>query len=130
MRIRSALISVSDKNKLNNILKELKKYKIKLISTGGTYKKIRSLGYNCIEVSDYTNFPEILDGRVKTLHPKIHAEILYKRRKKNHKKILKKLNFGSIDLVIINFYPFQKIIGKTNNKKKLLKILILEDQLL
>ncbi len=121
MRIRSALISVSDKNKLNNILKELKKYKIKLISTGGTYKKIRSLGYNCIEVSDYTNFPEILDGRVKTLHPKIHAEILYKRRKKNHKKILKKLNFGSIDLVIINFYPFQKIIGKTNNNKKIIE---------
>ena len=83
MKIRSALISVSDKNKLNNVLKVLKKYKIKLLSTGGTYKKIRSLGYNCIEVSDYTNFPEILDGRVKTLHPKIHAGILYKEEKKS-----------------------------------------------
>ena len=60
MKIRSALISVSDKNKLNDILKLLKKYKIKIISSGGTYKKIKSLGYECIEVSDYTNFPEII----------------------------------------------------------------------
>ena len=79
MKIKSALISVSNKDKLEFILKELKKYKIKLISSGGTYKKIKSLGYSCIEVSDYTKFPEILDGRVKTLHPKIHSGILYKR---------------------------------------------------
>ena len=76
MKIKSALISVSDKNGLNKILKELKKYRVKLISSGGTYKKIKSLGYNCEEVSNFTKFPEILEGRVKTLHPKIHSGIL------------------------------------------------------
>ena len=121
MRIKSALISVSDKTNLSKILKLLKKHKIKLISSGGTYKKIKSLGYNCIEVSKFTNFPEILDGRVKTLHPKIHSGILYKRKSISHKKLLKKLNFESIDLVITNFYPFEKIIKKTNNHKKIIE---------
>ena len=121
MRIKSALISVSNKDKLNDILKELKKYNIKLISSGGTYKKIKSLGYKCVEVSDFTNFPEILDGRVKTLHPKIHSGILYKRQKKSHKKIIKKFNFESIDLVITNFYPFEKIIKQTKNHKKIIE---------
>ena len=121
MKIKSALISVSDKNKLKEVLKVLKKYKINLISSGGTYKKIRSLGYNCIEVSQYTNFPEILDGRIKTLHPKIHSGILYKRNNSSHKKILRKLNFKSIDLVITNFYPFKNTISKTNNHKKIIE---------
>ncbi len=91
MKIKSALISVSNKDRLNDILKKLKNYKVMLISSGGTYKKIKSLGYNCIEVSDYTGFQEILGGRIKTLHPKIHSGILFKRDKKSHKKILKKL---------------------------------------
>ena len=121
MKIKSALISVSNKNKLSYILKELKKYKIKLISSGGTFKKIKSLGYSCIEVSDFTKFPEILNGRVKTLHPKIHSGILYKRDNTSHKKILKKLNFESIDLVITNFYPFEKIINQTKNSKKIIE---------
>ncbi len=115
MKVKSAIISVSDKNELNKILKVLKKYKVKLISSGGTYKKIKSLGYKCIEVSDFTGFPEILDGRVKTLHPKIHSGILFKRKKNSHKKILKKLNFENIDLVIANFYPFEKTVNL--NKK-------------
>ena len=80
MRIKSALISVTDKDNLNNILRILKKYKIKIISSGGTYKKIKSLGYQCTEVSEYTKFPEILDGRVKTLHPKIHSEYYIKKK--------------------------------------------------
>ena len=121
MKIKSALISVSDKNNINSILKILKKYRIKLISSGGTYKKIKSLGYKCVEVSSYTNFPEILDGRVKTLHPKIHSGILYKRSKTSHKRILKKLNFDSIDLVISNFYPFKQTIDKTNNRQKIIE---------
>ena len=65
MKIKSAIISVSNKDGLQVILRELQKYSIKLISSGGTYKKIRSLGYKCTEVSNFTNFPEILDGRVK-----------------------------------------------------------------
>ena len=81
-KIKQALISVSDKQNLKKILYTLKMYKIKIISSGGTFKEIKRLGYNCIEVSDFTRFPEILDGRVKTLHPKIHAGILNKREKK------------------------------------------------
>ena len=121
MKIKSALISVSNKNKLIDILKELKKYKVKLLSSGGTYKKIKSLGYKCVEISNFTAFPEILDGRVKTLHPKIHAGILYKRNKSSHKQILKKLNFESIDLVVTNFYPFEKTFNQTKNHQKIIE---------
>ena len=121
MKIKSALISVSDKSELKTILKVLKKFNINIISSGGTYKKIKSLGYKCVEVSDFTNFPEILDGRVKTLHPKIHSGILYKRNNLSHKKLLKKLNFESLDMIIANFYPFQKIIEITSNHKKIIE---------
>ena len=121
MKIKTALISVSDKNKLYQILKKLRKYKIKLISSGGTYKKIVSMGFECIDVSDYTNFPEILDGRVKTLHPKIHSGILYKRNNKKHKKTLKNYKFESIDLVITNFYPFKKTIDNNSSHEKIIE---------
>ena len=76
-RILNALISVHDKNKLESLLKCLKKYKIKIISSGGTYKKIKQLGYKCTEVSSFTKSKEILDGRVKTLNPKIFGTLLY-----------------------------------------------------
>ena len=81
-KIKNALVSVSDKAELNPILKVLKKFKIKIISSGGTYSSIKKLGYDCLEVSEYTGFKEMLDGRVKTLHPKIHAGILHERNKK------------------------------------------------
>ena len=81
-KIKRALISVFDKKNLKNLLKSLKKHKIEIISSGGTYKEIKKFKYNCTEVSDFTGSPEILDGRVKTLHPKIHAGILNKRKKK------------------------------------------------
>ena len=77
-KIKTALISVYDKDKLQSILKVFQEYKIKIISSGGTYKKIKKLGYQCIDLSEFTNYPELLDGRVKTLHPKIHAGILSK----------------------------------------------------
>ena len=121
MKIKSAIISVSNKDGLQLILKELQKYSIKLISSGGTYKKIRSLGYKCTEVSNFTNFPEILDGRVKTLHPKIHSGILYKRDNLSHKKILNKFDFEGIDLVVTNFYPFKETINQTKNHKKIIE---------
>ena len=121
MKIKSALISVSDKDKLFDVLRVLKKYKIKIISSGGTYKKIKSMGYKCIEVSKYTKFPEILDGRVKTIHPKIHSGILYKRDNSKHKKILKNLKFEGIDLVITNFYPFKKTLARTSNHIKIIE---------
>ena len=119
--IKTALISVSDKKNLSPLLKILKKYKIKIISSGGTYKEIRKLKFHCVEVSDFTNSPEILEGRVKTLHPKIHAGILNRRNSKNHLKDLKKNNFENIDLVIVNFYPFEKTLKNTNNHKKILE---------
>ncbi len=121
MKIKSAIISVSNKDGLQVILRELQKYSIKLISSGGTYKKIRSLGYKCTEVSNYTSFPEILDGRVKTLHPKIHSGILYKRDNLSHKKILNKFDFEGIDLVVTNFYPFKETINQTKNHKKIIE---------
>ena len=111
-KIKKALISLSDKENIQPLLKVLSKYKIKLISSGGTFKKIRKLKFNCTEISKYTGFNEILDGRIKTLHPKIHAGILSKRNKKSHQKQMKSNNFGEIDLVIVNFYPFKKTLEK------------------
>ena len=120
-KIKRALISVSDKKDLLIILKTLNKYKIQIISSGGTYKKIKKLGYNCDEISKYTSSPEILGGRVKTLHPKIHAGILNKRKNISHKKDLIKNNFKNIDLVIANFYPFEEILKYTKNHKKIIE---------
>ena len=120
-KIQTALISVYDKNKLEPILKCLKKYKIKIISSGGTFKKIRKLGYKCTDISSFTKSKEILDGRVKTLHPKIHAGILSKKNKKTHMNELKKNNFEKIDLVIVNFYPFELTLKETNNHKKIIE---------
>ena len=116
-KIKKALISVSDKRNLKDLLKTLTKYKIELISSGGTYKEVKKLKFKCLEVSEYTGSPEILDGRVKTLHPKIHAGILSKRDNKSHKTDLLKNNFEEIDLVIVNFYPFEKTIEQTNSHK-------------
>ena len=101
-QIKRAIISVSNKSYLKIILPILKTYKIEIISSGGTYKKIKSMNYKCIEVSDYTGFPEILNGRIKTLHPKIHAGILNIRKNKLHKKTLREKNIPNIDLVIID----------------------------
>jgi len=92
-KIKTALISVSDKRNLKPILNSLKKNNIKIISSGGTYKEIKKLKFKCLEVSEYTSSPEILEGRVKTLHPKIHAGILNKRKSKTHLKDLKNNNF-------------------------------------
>ena len=89
-KIKTALISVSEKKKLSKLLKTLSKYKIQIISSGGTFKKIKKLGYKCLEISKYTESKEILNGRVKTLHPKIYAGILSIRKNKSHDKDLKK----------------------------------------
>ncbi len=121
MKIKTALISVSDKRNLKPLLNVLKKNKVKIISSGGTYKEIKKLKFNCIEVSNFTNSPEILEGRVKTLHPKIHAGILNKRDSKLHLKDLRVNNFENIDLVIVNFYPFESTLKNTNNHRKIIE---------
>tara|TARA_B100001029_G_scaffold99327_1_gene81696 strand:- start:390 stop:1931 length:1542 start_codon:yes stop_codon:yes gene_type:complete len=120
-KIKRAIISLSNKQNLISILKTLKKYKIEIISSGGTYKEIRKLKYRCTEISDYTKFSEILDGRVKTLHPKIHAGILSKRKNKKHKKQLLINKFEEIDLVIVNFYPFEEALKKSKNHSKIIE---------
>ena len=121
IKIKTALISVSDKKNLKPLLNSLKKNNIKIISSGGTYKKIRKLKFKCLEVSEFTNSPEILEGRVKTLHPKIHAGILNKRNNKIHIKDLKNNNFENIDLVIVNFYPFEKTLNNSKNHEKIIE---------
>ena len=120
-KIKTALISVSDKKNLKPLLISLKKNNIKIISSGGTYKEIKKLKFHCLEVSEFTNSPEILEGRVKTLHPKIHAGILNKRNSKVHLKDLKNNNFENIDLVVVNFYPFQETLKNTKNHKKIIE---------
>ena len=120
-KIKSALISVSDKSNLKPILQTLKKNNIKIISSGGTFKKIQKLKFKCLEVSKFTGSNEILGGRVKTLHPKIHAGILNKRSNKSHQKDLKNNNFENIDLVIVNFYPFSQTLKNTNNQNKIIE---------
>ena len=117
-KIKQALISVSNKDNLKYLIRNLKKFNINLISSGGTYKEIKRLGFKCEEVSKYTNSAEILSGRVKTLHPKIHAGILSNRHSKSHKKDLEKFNYKEIDLVIANFYPFEKTICQTKDQKR------------
>ncbi len=120
-KIKSALISVSDKSNLKPLLKILYKNNIKLISSGGTFKTIKKLSFECLEISKFTGSKEILGGRVKTLHPKIHAGILNKRSDKFHLREIKKNNFENIDLVIVNFYPFEKTLEKTKNHNKIIE---------
>ena len=120
-KIKKAIISVSDKKNLKFLLKILSKHKIKILSSGGTYREIKKLGFNCLEISDFTGSKEILDGRVKTLHPKIHSGILSIRNKKSHKNDLKINNYDEIDLVVVNFYPFENILKSTNNHKKIIE---------
>ncbi|MDC0511303.1 bifunctional phosphoribosylaminoimidazolecarboxamide formyltransferase/IMP cyclohydrolase [Pelagibacteraceae bacterium] len=120
-KIKNALISVSDKENLTSLLKILKRFNIKIISSGGTYASIKKLGYECTELSKYTGFKEMLDGRVKTLHPKIHAGILHDRQNKKHQNEMAKKKFPAIDLIVVNFYPFQKIVMNTKNAKNIIE---------
>lgn len=121
LKVKNALISVSNKENLTSLLKVLKKFNIKIISSGGTYTSIKKMGYDCTELSKYTGFKEMLDGRVKTLHPKIHAGILHDRQNKKHQKEMSKKKFPAIDLIVVNFYPFQKIVMNTKNSKNIIE---------
>ena len=121
LKVKNALISVSDKENLTSLVKTLKKFNINIISSGGTHSSIKKLGYQCTELSKYTGFKEMLDGRVKTLHPKIHAGILHDRLNKKHKSEMSKQNFPAIDLIVVNFYPFQKIVTNTKNPEQIIE---------
>ena len=114
IKIKRALISVSDKKGIINFAKILIKYNVEILSTGGTAKLFAENNIPVIEVSDYTGFPEMLDGRVKTLHPKIHGGILGKRDDEKHLQTMIKSNIPLIDLVVVNLYPFEATISKEN----------------
>jgi len=109
-----ALISVSDKTGIVDFAKELVNQGVDIISTGGTYKKLIEEGVKAIEISELTGFPECLDGRVKTLHPIVHAGILAMRSKESHMEQLKSLNIDTIDFVVVNLYPFKQTMLKEN----------------
>lgn len=113
-----ALISVSDKTGIVEFAKELENCGVEIISTGGTYKKLKEEGVNAIEISELTGFPECLDGRVKTLHPKVHAGILAMRSNENHMKQLEDLCIDTIDFVVVNLYPFKQTILKEDVKRE------------
>ncbi|HCW32614.1 MAG: Bifunctional purine biosynthesis protein PurH, phosphoribosylaminoimidazolecarboxamide formyltransferase / IMP cyclohydrolase [Candidatus Peregrinibacteria bacterium GW2011_GWE2_39_6] len=109
---KRALISVSDKTNLVEFAKSLENYGVEILSTGGTAKILREARIKNIEISDYTGFPEIMDGRVKTLQPKIHGGILMDRSKKNHLADAEKHHIQPIDMVVVNLYPFQQTINR------------------
>ncbi|MCK4950860.1 MAG: bifunctional phosphoribosylaminoimidazolecarboxamide formyltransferase/IMP cyclohydrolase, partial [Gammaproteobacteria bacterium] len=109
-KIKRALISVSDKTGIVELAKQLQQQQIEILSTGGTAKLLADNGVQVIEVSDYTGFPEMMDGRVKTLHPKIHGGLLGRRGTDD--KVMEENNIPPIDLVIVNLYPFEQTIAR------------------
>jgi len=110
--IKRALISVTDKTGVVDFAKGLVAKGIEILSTGGTAKALKDAGIAVLEVSDYTGFPEMLDGRVKTLHPKIHGGLLAVREKPEHMAALEKLGFGTIDMVVVNLYRFEQTVER------------------
>lgn len=108
--MKRALISVYDKEGIIEFAKELKYLGWEIISTGGTYKALKEVEIDVLEVEDITKFPEILDGRVKTLNPLIHGGLLYKRDDKDHIETIERMNIGPIDMVVNNLYPFEETI--------------------
>ncbi len=111
-KIQRALISVSDKTGLVSFAQILAKAGIEIISTGGTAKSLREAGIVVKDISEYTGFPEILDGRVKTLHPKVHGGLLFIRGNETHETAARTHGISAIDLVIVNLYPFEQTVTK------------------
>lgn len=114
IKIKQALISVSDKTGLIDFARSLQGMGIKLLSTGGTYRKLRAERIPAREVSEYTGFPEIMDGRVKTLHPKIHAGILGRAGNEADSRVMQEHGIEAIDLVVVNLYPFEQTVSDPN----------------
>lgn len=112
MKIQRAIVSVSDKSNLSELAFCLNEYNIEILSTGGTKKYLDSIGINPVEVGSYTGFPEIMDGRVKTLHPKVHGGILNIRDNTEHQSAMKVHKIQNIDMIVVNLYPFKEVISK------------------
>ncbi len=112
VKIKRALLSVSDKAGIIDFARNLHEMDVELLSTGGTARAIREAGITVKDVSEFTGFPEMLDGRVKTLTPQVHAGILYMRDNEEHVKTMEEFELGQIDLVCVNLYPFEETIAK------------------
>ncbi len=115
-KIKRALISVSDKTGIIDFAQELKSFGVELISTGGTARALREAGIDVLDVADITGFPEMMDGRVKTLHPKIHGGLLALRENSEHVAAMEKHGIEPIDMVIINLYPFEQTVARDDMK--------------
>jgi len=111
-RIKRVIISVSDKEGISNFAKGLKDYDVEILSTGGTAKQLRDAGVKVTDISEYTGSPEILDGRVKTLHPKIYGGVLALRDNDTHLQQMAENNLEPIDMIVVNLYPFEEVIKK------------------
>src|SRR5262249_54621486 len=110
--VRRALLSVSDKQGLVEFAKGLARHGVALISTGGTAKALRDAGLAVSDISEVTGFPEMMDGRVKTLHPKVHGGFLALRDKKDHAEAMRAHGIEGIDLLVSNLYPFEATVAK------------------
>ena len=118
---KRALISVSNKNNLIDFAKFLESKNYELISTGGTFKHLKEAGLNPIQIDEVTNFPEMLDGRVKTLHPKVHGGLLAVRDNEEHMKTVQEHGIELIDMIIVNLYPFFENVNKEISLEELQK---------
>ena len=114
VQIKRVLISVSDKSGIAEFAQKLKHWNIEIISTGGTLKYLHDAGFDARSVTDVTGFPEILDGRVKTLHPNIHAGLLAISSNPSHQQQMQELGIQPIDMVVVNLYPFERTVSRTN----------------
>jgi phosphoribosylaminoimidazolecarboxamide formyltransferase/IMP cyclohydrolase len=111
-KIERAVVSVSDKQGLGEFARVLADLKVEILSTGGTAKSLREQGIKVVDVSEYTGFPEMMEGRVKTLHPKVHGGILADRSKKEHMDQMRAQGIKPIDMVVVNLYPFEATVAK------------------
>ncbi len=111
-KIKRVLISLSDKTGAVEFAKGLSEFGVQFLSTGGTAKILREAGLNVMDVSEYTGFPEMLDGRVKTLHPKVHGALLGLRSNSEHVETMKKFGIEPIDMIVVNLYPFKETISR------------------
>lgn len=120
-KIKRCLISVSDKSGIVELAKFLSEKNVEIISTGGTYKLLKDSGLKVIEISEFTKFPEMMDGRLKTLHPKVHGGLLSVLDNENHVKSMQEHDIKSIDLLVVNLYPFVETVAKTNDEEVIIE---------
>src|SRR5438067_6788029 len=110
--VRRALISLSDKSGLDDLARGLARHHVEIVSTGGTAAKLREYGAQVLDVSELTGFPEMMDGRVKTLHPKVHGGLLAVRDNPDHAFAMESHGIAPIDMVVVNLYPFEATVAR------------------